>query len=252
MSAVFQLTQVTKSFQVAENQVAVLKNINLTIQAADFMVIFGPSGCGKSTLLHAMLGLEMPDSGQVLFYEQDLYRDLDEDARSDFRKKYIGMVYQQPNWLRSLSVIENVLFPLQLLGQAKKMAWQKALEALQLVEMTDWANYSPSELSSGQQQKVALARALVINPAVIIADEPTGNLDYEAGQELMQLLTALNRQAKKTVVMVTHDLEYLSFASAATRMFNGQIIGVYGEQDKAKLMRELQHQNGQLSKKLSL
>ncbi len=252
MPALFQLSKLNKSFQVAANRVPVLKNIDLAIETADFAVIFGPSGCGKSTLLHTMLGLEEPDSGQVRFFDQDLYQQLDEDARADFRKKYIGMVYQQPNWLRALSVLDNVVFPLQLLGQDKKTALPKAQEALQLVEMSAWANYAPSELSSGQQQRVALARALVINPAVIVADEPTGNLDYEAGQELMQLLKALNQQAQKTIIMVTHDLEYLSFAKTAIRMFNGQIIGVYGEKDKAKLMTELQHKSGQVSKKLSL
>lgn len=240
----FQVQQVSKSFHVATADVPVLKNISFDVKAEDFLVIFGPSGCGKSTLLHTMLGLEEPTVGKVLFLGKNLYNGVTEDERSDFRKQHAGMVYQQPNWIRSLTVSENVAFPLQLLGEDKTVALEKAKQALGMVEMLDWASYIPTELSSGQQQRVALARALVTNPEVIIADEPTGNLDYESGQELMQLLTSLNKKARKTVVMVTHDLEYLRFAKTAVRMFNGQIVGVYGENDQEKLMSEIRGKRG--------
>ena len=115
---------------------------------------------------------------------------------------------------------------------------------LKAVEMLEWANYIPTELSSGQQQRVALARALITNPEVLIADEPTGNLDYESGQELMQLLTTLNKTKNNTIVMVTHDLEYLSFAKTAVRMFNGEVVGVYEEKDKDRLMTEIKSKRG--------
>jgi len=243
-NSLFQLKDISKSFQVATTRVPVLKDINFTVEVGDFLVIFGPSGCGKSTLLHAMLGLEEPTSGTVLFLGKSLYQNVTEDQRSDFRKQHAGMVYQQSNWIRALNVCENVAFPLQLLGYDKKSALQEAQKVLGLVEMTDWESYIPTELSSGQQQRVALARALVTNPEVIIADEPTGNLDYESGQELMKLLTHLNKMVKKTIVMVTHDLEYLPYAKTAIRMFNGQIVGIYEEKDKTKLMSEIKGKRG--------
>lgn len=240
----FQVQQVSKSFHVATADVPVLKDINFDVRAGDFLVIFGPSGCGKSTLLHTMLGLEEPTKGKVLFLGKHLYNGVTEDGRSDFRKQHAGMVYQQPNWIRSLTVLENVAFPLLLLGEDQPEALKKADQAIAMVEMQEWSSYIPTELSSGQQQRVSLARALVSNPEVIIADEPTGNLDYESGQELMKLLTSLNTKAKKTVVMVTHDLEYLSFAKTAIRMFNGKIVGVYGESNKDALMSEIRGKRG--------
>ena len=217
----------------------VLKNISFDVQKGDFMVIFGPSGCGKSTLLHTVLGLEEPDIGSIQMLDTDLYKQDDEDARSNFRKNHIGMVYQQPNWIKSLNVIENVSFPLQLLGMEKVQGLKKAEEMLKVVGMLDWAGYIPTELSSGQQQKVALARSIITDPEIIIADEPTGNLDFESGQELMRLLMDLNENRKKTIVMVTHDLEYLIFASKIIHIFDGKLSGEYGQKDKQKLLNSL-------------
>jgi ABC-type lipoprotein export system ATPase subunit len=154
------------------------------------------------------------------------------------------MVYQQPNWIRSLTVCENIAFPLLLLGQNRTESLTKAKRILSTIEMVPWADYVPTELSSGQQQRAALARALITNPEVIIADEPTGNLDYESGQELMRLLADLNGTYKKTILMVTHDLEYLNFAKTAVRMFNGEIVGIYGKNDKDKLLSEIKSKRG--------
>lgn len=235
---------VSKSFHIGTQDVPVLKDISFEVKSLDFLIIFGPSGCGKSTLLHTILGLEEPTSGKVFFLGKNLYDGITEDDRADFRKVHAGMVYQQPNWIRSLTVVENVSFPLLLLGQDKNISLGKAQEMLKTVDILDWQNYIPTELSSGQQQRVALARALITNPEVIIADEPTGNLDYESGQELMQLLTTLNKTRNNTVVMVTHDLEYLNFAKTAVRMFNGEVVGVYGEKDKEKLMAEIKSKRG--------
>lgn len=241
---IISIQHVSKSFHVGTQDVPVLKDISFEVKLFEFLIIFGPSGCGKSTLLHTILGLEKPSSGQVYFLGKNLYDELTEDDRSDFRKQHVGMVYQQPNWIRSLTVVENVAFPLLLLGQDKYQRLKKAREILKTVEMLDWAHYIPTELSSGQQQRVALARALITNPKVIIADEPTGNLDYESGQELMQLLTRLNKERSNTIVMVTHDLEYLNFAKTAMRMFNGEVVGVYSEKDKERLMTEIKSKRG--------
>lgn len=213
-----------KSFLVGENQIEVLKGVDFEVHEGDFLVVIGPSGCGKSTMLHIMLGLEEPTSGKVIFDNFDLYAGTNEDDRSEFRKTHVGMVYQQANWIKSLTVKENVLFPLLLMDFDENEAGQKALEKLDLMKMKDWADYIPTELSGGQQQRVALSRALVNEPDVIIADEPTGNLDFEAGQNLMLLLQSLNCDHHKTVIMVTHDLEYLKYATRAVRFFDGKMV----------------------------
>jgi len=213
---------ITKTFHVGTQDVQVLKGISFTIEKGDFMVIFGPSGCGKSTLLHQLLGLEEPTTGSVTILGKNIYSGWIEDDRSEFRKEHIGMVYQQPNWIKSLTVAENVSFPLLLLGTEKAQAQTLALEELKVVNMQDWAGYLPGELSSGQQQKVSLARAMITNPEIIVADEPTGNLDFESGEELMKLLVPLTQNGK-TVIMVTHDLEYLKYATRALKMFDGLV-----------------------------
>jgi len=243
-NVIIQVQHIFKSFHVGTQDVPVLKDVSFEVKALDFLIIFGPSGCGKSTLLHTILGLEEPTKGSVYILGKNLYDGITEDECSDFRKIHIGMVYQQPNWIRSLTVLENVAFPLLLLGQEKYQNLEKAREMLKTVEILEWADYIPTELSSGQQQKVALARALITNPEVIIADEPTGNLDYESGQELMQLLTKLNKTGNNTIVMVTHDLEYLSFAKTTVKMFNGEVVGIYKETDKNKLMSEIKSKRG--------
>ncbi len=232
-------TDIVKVFKVGMQDVQVLKSVTLEVDDGDFMIIFGPSGCGKSTLLHIILGLESPTTGKVMFSGSDMYTSTTEDDRSTIRKQLVGMVYQQPNWIKSLKVAENVGFPLMLLGHEKTEAYQKAVEVLKSVSMQDWADYYPTELSSGQQQRVALARSLINDPKIIIADEPTGNLDYEAGQEMMQLLYDVNKNQGKTIIMVTHDLEYMKFAKTAVRMLDGQIIEKLHGDQKSKLTGSL-------------
>jgi putative ABC transport system ATP-binding protein len=262
---IISIENVSKSFHVGTADVPVLKKVSLDITPGDLVIIFGPSGCGKSTLLHTILGLEPPSSGTILFLGENLYERtkrtmivepsslrkfvkttdvIGEDERSEIRKKHIGMVYQQANWIKALTVAENIAFPLQLLGNTKADSLAKAIDTLGSMGMTAWANYIPTELSSGQQQKIALMRALVSNPDVIIADEPTGNLDFESGQELMQVLTQMNTKLHKTILMVTHDLEYLKFAKTAVKMFNGEIVGVYKDGEKGALALEVKGKRG--------
>jgi len=243
--AIIQVKNLDKSFEVGSQKVSVLKQITFEVKTGDFMIIFGPSGCGKSTLLHTILGLEQPTLGWVSFLRKDVYETrpgepTSEDDRAEFRKRNVGIVYQQPNWIKSLTVLGNVAFPLLLMGIEKMERNKRALEVLQTMEMASWSNYLPAQLSSGQQQKIALARALVTDPKIIIADEPTGNLDFDSGQELMKLLTELNKAEGKTVVMVTHDLEYLGFANTAMKMFNGKVIGTYRGNDKEKLLKTVE------------
>lgn len=247
---IIEIQDVHKSFKVGDQTLEILKGNTINVDYGDFVILFGASGSGKSTLLHIILGLEPPSSGKIFFLGDDLYKEgTNEDYRSEFRKRHIGMIYQQPNWIKSLSVIENVSFPLLLLGMDKARAYQKGLEALKVVNMENWKGYIPTELSSGQQQRVALARGIINNPQIIIADEPTGNLDQESGQKLMQILKDLNDKSGKTVLMVTHDLEYLTFAKTAFRMVDGIIVGVYRGAEKEKLFGELKFKRGVIDDK---
>ncbi len=246
MSEIIWGSHIDKSFHVGTQDVPILKDITFEVHIGDFLIIYGPSGCGKSTLLHIILGLEPPTKGQIQVLSHNIYS-MDEDERADFRKIHIGMVYQQANWIRSLTVLENVAFPLTLLGTERLSALDRAGKMLVRLEMKEWASYVPTELSSGQQQKIALARALISDPELIIADEPTGNLDFESGQELMRLLTELNEHGK-TILMVTHDLEYLKFAKTAIHMFNGQIQQQYKSDEMHKLFKDIKSKRGEVTK----
>lgn len=224
---------VYKSFPTKDGQVEVLKDINLKIFENEFVIIFGPSGCGKSTLLHILLGLEQPTKGKVIFKDADFYQKT-EDERAMIRRYQVGMVYQQPLWVSALTVSENVGFPLHLLGFPDLEIEKKVGEVLELVEMTNRGNFYPTELSSGQQQKISLARALSIDPVLIVADEPTGNLDTVSGHQLLETFLKLKERGK-TVVMVTHDLEYLKYASKIFHMIDGQIVEEYYPKKKHKI-----------------
>lgn len=243
-SAIIEVTNVEKSFTVGSQLVQVLHQITVEITMGDFVIIVGPSGCGKSTLLHIILGLEQPTAGDVTFLGEKIYNNTTEDYRSDFRKKHIGMVYQQSNWVKSMTVAENVAFPMLLLGMDKVAARERSFELLTKLKMQEWGDYMPSELSGGQQQRVSMARALANNPEIIIADEPTGNLDYQTGQEVMQLLRDLNTKEKKTVVMVTHDLEYLKYANRAIKIFDGRVEATYTENQINDLIGSSQNKRG--------
>lgn len=225
---ILDIQNLSKSFDLADNKkVQVLKGLNFKIEKADFLMIFGPSGCGKSTLLHTLLGLEKPDTGTVKMFGKDLYKNFDRDDRAALRNQKIGMIYQQPNWIKSQDVVGNVAFPLILAGETKKEAVRKAGRILESLKMTEWNHYHPNELSSGQQQKIALARAVINNPSLIIADEPTGNLDFKSGQMVMKFLADLNKEYQKTIVMVTHDFDYLKYATKIVNLFNGELKGVH-------------------------
>ena len=211
-----------KSFAMRTSEIMVLKGINIKVREGEFAVFFGPSGCGKSTFLHSILGLESPTSGQVLIENKDFY-EMNEDERALYRRHHVGMVYQQPLWISALNIIENVCFPLYLLNMERQKMIDTAFKNLKLVGMEQWADYMPSELSGGQQQKVSLARALSIDPLMIVADEPTGNLDTVSGRELLDTFLKLV-DLGKTIVMVTHDLEYLKYATKVFHMLDGEVV----------------------------
>jgi putative ABC transport system ATP-binding protein len=233
-----------KFFEVGTQQIHVLKDVSIDIAEGEFCIIVGPSGCGKSTLLHILLGLEAPTTGSLMILGENLYKQNSEDDRSNFRKHHVGMIYQQPNWIKSMTVVENVAFPLQMIGRSKKDSLDEARKQLKNVNLLEWQDYIPTELSSGQQQRVALARGLSTDPKMIIADEPTGNLDFESGQTMMELLERLNKEMKKTIIMVTHDLEYLKFATKAIRMLDGTVTKIYDQKSIKTLMKEVKTKRG--------
>lgn len=214
-------THLWKSFPTGDHFTTVLKDINLKIDKGEFVILFGPSGCGKSTFLNTLMGLEHPDKGDVNFMGMKLW-ELNSDDRAVIRKSNVGIIYQQQNWVKSLSVIENVSIVGSLLGMSKEEAKNLAMEKLKIVGMTHRADYKPYELSSGEQQRISLARSLMSKPSLIIADEPTGSLDVKSGQKVMKLLRGLAEEGK-TVLMVTHNPEYLEFADRVLFMLDGRI-----------------------------
>lgn len=240
---ILETQEVKIDFKVGEQLVPVLKGISLQIKKGDFAVIFGPSGCGKSTLLHCILGMEKPTSGKVLIDGQDISA-MTEDDIVKFRKTRIGIVFQQAIWIKSLNVIENVSFPNILKGMKIEEAQKLALKTLDEVKLADWANHHPSSLSSGQQQRVSLARALTLDPLIIVADEPTGNLDTVVGDELINLLAKLNKEMGKTIIMVTHDLEYLKFANKLFHIIDGLLVEQFDSQGAIKMSKKLRTKKG--------
>jgi len=200
-----------------------LKRVSLEIASAEIVAIVGPSGCGKTTLLHCLAGLEDFDDGEVWIEHQDLRR-LDDGQRAKHRARRMGFVFQSYNLLPVLDALENVELPLLLAGSSGADARKRAVRALESVGLEHRLRHRPNELSGGQQQRVAIARALAPEPAVIWADEPTGNLDTESAEEIMQLVERLNRENGQTFVLVTHASDVASRAHRIIRMRDGEIV----------------------------
>lgn len=201
-------------------RVHILKNISLGIAYGEAVGLVGPSGSGKSTLLMTMAGLERPDSGRVVVDGADL-AGLDEDALARFRGRRIGIVFQSFHLVPTMTALENVALPLELAGQAD--AFERAEAELKLVGLGGRLHHYPAQLSGGEQQRVAIARAIVPNPAILVADEPTGNLDESTGESIIDLLFALKRERGATLVLVTHDLNLARRCDRMVRLRSGRI-----------------------------
>lgn len=214
-----------KTFHVGKGKVEVLKDINLEIYAGEFVIIFGPSGCGKSTLLNTLVGLEAPTSGKITVRGTNFYN-LTSDQRAEFRRKKFGIVHQQSNWIKSLSVVENVAFPLAVGGYSYHKGIERSRRLLNLFRLDEFEKNTPTELSGGQQQRVSVVRALVTNPWIVIADEPTGNLDTTSAADLMYVFQFLNSESKRTVIMVTHNPDYEKYATKIIKMEDGKIKNI--------------------------
>ena len=209
-------------FTTEDVQTRALSGVNLAIKPGEFVAIMGPSGCGKSTLLNILGTLELPTSGRYLFDGKEM-TGMSEGRLTDFRKKHIGFVFQSFNLIDELTVFENVELPLIYLGMRKADRRRKVTDVLQQMNIAHRAGHFPQQLSGGQQQRVAIARAVVTNPKLILADEPTGNLDSKNGAEVMNLLTELNKEGT-TIIMVTHSQHDASFAHRTIHLFDGSIV----------------------------
>lgn len=218
-----ELEHIRKSFKVGKRRVKVLKGISTKFYQGEMVIVYGPSGCGKSTMLHTLLGLEEPDEGKVYLNGKCLFY-LDEDGRAVWRRSQVGIIFQQSNWIKSLNVWENVAYPLFLTSLPESVIYERAIAALATAGMERMQGKRPMDLSGGEQQKVQLARALISNPEIIVADEPTGNLDSKSSRSLIALLVKLNRELGKTIIMVTHDESFLPLATRIIRMRDGRIV----------------------------
>jgi len=223
MPIIIQANNVKKIYRSGEFRIAALNNINLTVEQGEMIAIMGPSGCGKTTLLNCLSGLDSIDEGDVFIRDHNL-RELSDRERTTFRAQHMGFIFQEFNLLPVLSAVENVELPLLVSKVPARKARQRALEMLELVGLSDRASHRPAELSGGQRQRVTIARALTNNPAIVWADEPTGNLDSETAQEIMELLTHLNKTNGQTFIVVTHAIEVGKMANRIITMRDGRIV----------------------------
>ena len=221
--AIITLSGINKIYYTDEIQTQALDNVNLSIDAGEFVSIMGPSGCGKSTLLNIIGLIDAPSSGQIEIAGTDV-RALSDKKLSAFRNRKLGFVFQSFHLINSLNVIDNVEIPLVYRGMGAAERKARAREVLERVGLSHRMNHMPSQLSGGQCQRVAIARAIAGNPEIILADEPTGNLDSRMGAEVMELLHGLNREDGRTIVMVTHNEEQARRTDRIIRFFDGRQI----------------------------
>jgi putative ABC transport system ATP-binding protein len=217
-----QIKGLTKHYQMGGQIVRALDGIDLDIDSHTFTVVMGPSGSGKSTLLYLLGGLDRSTSGEIAVDGQRLDR-MDENALALFRRRTMGFVFQSFNLIPSMSALDNVSFPMQFAGAATKRRHEQARKLLEQVGLANRADHRPTELSGGQQQRVAIARALVNDPSVILADEPTGNLDTSSGAAIMQVLSDLHNSGR-TVLVVTHDPRMIHFATHKIFLLDGRVV----------------------------
>jgi ABC-type lipoprotein export system ATPase subunit len=222
---VIEARELSKTYATGSLRVMALRCVSLSIARGEIVAIVGPSGCGKTTLLHCLSGLEDFDQGEVLLEGMRL-RTLSDAQKAGQRARRMGFVFQSYNLLPVLNALENVELPLLLAGRSPGEARRRAVRALEVVGLENRLRHKPNELSGGQQQRVAIARALAPEPAVIFADEPTGNLDSDSAEEVMQLISRLNQDNGQTFVLVTHAREVAARAGRIVRMRDGEIVAI--------------------------
>ncbi len=221
--AIIEAAQVVKTYDTGRVQVRALRGVSLTVRRGEMVAIMGPSGCGKTTLLNCLSGLDVIDSGRILIEGVDI-NGLSDNKKSEYRAGRMGFVFQFYNLLPVLSAVENVELPLLVGGVAAKAARQRALAALERVDLADWASHKPGELSGGQRQRVTIARSLVNEPAIVWADEPTGDLDSASAEAIIDLMVELNGSQGLTFVIVTHAREVAVRTDRIVQMVDGLIV----------------------------
>lgn len=220
-----------KIYRVGENKVYALNGIDFTLQKGEFCAIVGPSGSGKSTLLNMLAGLEKPSKGEVIIAGKHMEH-MTENQLVGFRREYVGFIFQSYNLLQTLNAVENVALPLSFRGVPRKIRNEKAKKFLKLVGLEKQMKHMANAMSGGQQQRVGIARALVVNPKIIFADEPTGNLDSKTTQEVLQLMKKIVREQNQTLVMVTHDVNLAAVADRQIHIVDGKIQKIEEQGDR--------------------
>jgi putative ABC transport system ATP-binding protein len=217
-----QITDLHKAFDMGAVSVRALSGVDLAIERNTFCLVMGPSGSGKSTLLYLLGGLDRPTAGQI-HVDGQAVEGMDENKLARYRRHMVGIVFQSFNLVPSMTALENVAFPMRFNGVSRRKRKERALDLLARVGLEDRAYHRPTELSGGEQQRVAIARAMVNNPQIIMADEPTGNLDTASGNSIMQVLADLHRNGA-TIVMVTHDTRLVQYATRLVQLLDGRIV----------------------------
>ena len=218
---ILKVEQITKIYGKDEAKVVALNNVSFEEEEGEFIAVIGPSGSGKSTLLHTIAGLEPPTEGNVYLYGKNLY-EMSKKQLTILRREQIGIIYQFYNLISTLNVEENILLPIEL--DRKKVDKEKLNRITKFLNIDNRKMHLPNELSGGQQQKVAIGRALMLDSKIILADEPTGNLDTKSSNEILQLLKSANEEYKQTIIMITHNLEIAKLANRIIQLEDGKII----------------------------
>ena len=221
--SVIKLENVWKIYKIGDVEVKALQGLNLDVKKGEFVAIMGPSGSGKSTAVHMIGCLDVPTNGKVMLESHDISQ-LTESKLAQIRGRKIGFIFQQFNLIPTLTALENVMLPMIFQGIDEKERVNRAAKLLEMVELRDRINHKPTELSGGQQQRVAIARALANNPEVILADEPTGNLDSKTGAMVLDFLHKLHKDENKTIIMVTHDQNLSRIAERTEFLKDGKIV----------------------------
>jgi putative ABC transport system ATP-binding protein len=218
---VIDIDSLTKTYLTGKTQFKALNTVTLKIHAGDFVAIMGPSGSGKSTLMHIIGCLDRPTSGTVIIDGENI-SSVSDNELAQIRGRKIGFIFQKFNLISTMTALKNIELPMVFVGGTKADRERRAAELLSKVGLTNWAAHRPSELSGGQQQRIAIARALSNNPSIILADEPTGNLDTKTGEQIMKLLAALNEEGK-TILLVTHAIALKRYANRVVNMLDGKV-----------------------------
>lgn len=238
MNSIIEVRNLYKLYKVGDDIIRALNGLNFTIDRGEFCAIVGTSGSGKSTLLNMLAGLEKPTKGEIVMAGEHI-EGLNEDQLVKFRREHVGFIFQSFHLLSAMNALENIALPLTFRGVPKAQRLKQAEEILKIVGLEKHRKHLPSQMSGGQQQRIGVARALVVNPDIIFADEPTGNLDSKTSREVMLLMQRVVREQNKTLVMVTHDNQLASYADRVFHIIDGEIIKIsYNDKEMEEMGNE--------------